>query len=178
MAGKDYGFWHVVEFRGRGRKRSMMWLCRCVCGLERVMAGHHLRHGASKSCGCKTFELRSHRNQGENHGAWKGGRKITGSEAWCNERAGRLRYFARMNGHPPIISTGADIKAAWDAGGGKCAACGWEFCGAGKIHADHDHAKGLFRGFLCGPCNISIGISKESPERLRSCAGYLERNRQ
>jgi len=29
---------------------------------------------------------------------------------------------------------------------------------------------------LCHPCNFTIGNAKESVERLRACAAYLERH--
>lgn len=39
---------------------------------------------------------------------------------------------------------------------------------------DHDHATGLMRGVLCMGCNSGLGMFKESPERLREAATYLE----
>ena len=35
-----------------GHKRQM-WLCRCQCGKEFLCLGHRIRHGITKSCGCK-----------------------------------------------------------------------------------------------------------------------------
>lgn len=60
--------------------------------------------------------------------------------------------------------------------GGLCAVCRGEPYGRGnKLHVDHDHATGRVRGLLCHGCNASLGLMKESPERLRSAAVYLER---
>lgn len=41
------------------------------------------------------------------------------------------------------------------------------------LHVDHDHRTGEFRGLLCGPCNVALGISQEDPGRLLGLAEYL-----
>lgn len=61
---------------------------------------------------------------------------------------------------------------------GKCFVCGikLEANGRGPFSAqiDHDHATGWVRGLLCRSCNCAIGHAKESVDRLRKCADYLE----
>ena len=52
-----------------------------------------------------------------------------------------------------------------------CEVCGDE----GKICWDHDHATGLFRGWLCNRCNRTLGFVYDNPEVLRKLAEYLER---
>lgn len=42
-----------------------------------------------------------------------------------------------------------------------------------KIHIDHDHDTGQFRGFLCVGCNISLGHLLESPERAKGLVEYM-----
>ena len=56
-----------------------------------------------------------------------------------------------------------------------CVACEERF-GAGRdaVHVDHDHATGVVRALLCGPCNRALGHAKESPSRLRALARYIE----
>ncbi len=45
--------------------------------------------------------------------------------------------------------------------------------------ADHDHLTGIFRGFLCLPCNIRIGIAEKHALALSADeAAYLGRERQ
>lgn len=51
-----------------------------------------------------------------------------------------------------------------------CPICG----GKDKICYDHDHTTGMFRGWLCGPCNTILGLAKDDPEVLRGLADYLE----
>lgn len=52
-----------------------------------------------------------------------------------------------------------------------------------RFHVDHDHAccrhtKGCcgkcIRGLLCGPCNMGLGVFKDSPELLLKAVRYLE----
>ena len=47
-----------------------------------------------------------------------------------------------------------------------------------KIHFDHDHKTGKFRGRLCHSCNISIGLLRESPKTLRKLVAYLESHKE
>lgn len=40
---------------------------------------------------------------------------------------------------------------------------------------DHDHATGMFRGWICNDCNRIAGISKDNVSLLRIIADYIER---
>jgi hypothetical protein len=54
-----------------------------------------------------------------------------------------------------------------------CEVCG----GVGRICFDHDHATGIFRGWLCSHCNTVLGLTEDNPERLLKLALYLEKHR-
>jgi hypothetical protein len=54
----------------------------------------------------------------------------------------------------------------------KCASCGDDIIE--QFNLDHDHATGKPRAFLCSACNWMLGHAKDSPERLRLGALYLE----
>jgi hypothetical protein len=61
--------------------------------------------------------------------------------------------------------------------GGRCLLCHTDKCeDGGKLCVDHDHATGKVRGLLCRACNLMVGNSGDSPERLRLAAAYLERH--
>jgi hypothetical protein len=58
LTGKIFGRWLVIEklpYDGR----HTHWLCRCVCGNEKVVDGESLKREESKSCGCYHKETRS-----------------------------------------------------------------------------------------------------------------------
>lgn len=61
--------------------------------------------------------------------------------------------------------------------GGKCAACGTVDWRPNGPAVDHDHATGAVRGILCGKCNLTEGLFKGDPSRVRALADYMERNR-
>lgn len=54
-----------------------------------------------------------------------------------------------------------------------------EVCGdaAKKIHFDHCHQRGLFRGWICNACNLILGHAKDDPNHLRKLIAYLERTK-
>lgn len=56
---------------------------------------------------------------------------------------------------------------------GKCAVCG-EHINYTEIQTDHCHDTGLFRGLVCGSCNLMLGFGKNDPEVFRAGAKYLE----
>lgn len=50
-----------------------------------------------------------------------------------------------------------------------------EICGSiGNICFDHDHSTGLFRGWICRRCNLTLGLVKDNQELLFNLAKYLE----
>lgn len=66
---------------------------------------------------------------------------------------------------------------------GKCGVCGCEESFLNEktgerqtLSLDHDHRTNQVRGLLCVGCNRGIGYMKDSPERLRAAATYLERH--
>ena len=67
----------------------------------------------------------------------------------------------------------ADAKAKFPGHDGKCDLCGAEE----TMHADHCHATGVIRGFLCRACNVGLGHFKDDPELMRRAAEYIERYR-
>ena len=53
-----------------------------------------------------------------------------------------------------------------------------EVCGSSsaRIHFDHCHVSGRFRGWLCHQCNVALGMVRDSEWRLLALVDYLRRN--
>lgn len=102
--------------------------------------------------------------------------KRTGRVTHCRDCAStqngtdeaKLRRNARKFG-----LTAAEWEAMRDAQDGVCAICK-TLRGHKGLVVDHDHATGVVRALLCGPCNITLGLMLDEPERLRAAAEYLE----
>lgn len=60
------------------------------------------------------------------------------------------------------------------AQGGVCGICGQpRLDHNGKLHKDHCHTTGEWRGLLCGHCNKGLGLFNDDPELLVAAAFYL-----
>ena len=70
--GQQYGHWTVLEDAGRVGSNHC-YLCRCVCGREKIVAGTSLRSGRSQSCGCQRDNGRSNGIDltGQTFGLWQ-----------------------------------------------------------------------------------------------------------
>lgn len=99
-------------------------------------------------------------------------------EIFTSKRRGRPRKFcSRLCGNKAStmkFKYGISVED-YRALGDKCMICGSQVSGQNK-HLDHDHKDDHVRGILCGGCNIGTGMFRDSPERLRSAAQYLERD--
>lgn len=53
ISGETYGHWVVLRKAPRtSTKQEATWVCRCVCGTEKIVKSSRLRDGTAKSCGC------------------------------------------------------------------------------------------------------------------------------
>ena len=55
---------------------------------------------------------------------------------------------------------------------GNCEICGRTH---DKMHVDHDHVTGGFRGILCSRCNTGLGLFLDSTDMLEKAVAYLKR---
>lgn len=59
----------------------------------------------------------------------------------------------------------------------KCAICGTKDKGQkGVFYVDHCHSSGNVRGLLCSPCNLGLGLFKDSEEALAKALSYLKKS--
>lgn len=61
ITGQKFGRLTVLRLAER-KGHSILWLCRCDCGKEKVTPGGSLRNGFTKSCGCLNSEIVKARN--------------------------------------------------------------------------------------------------------------------
>jgi hypothetical protein len=87
IAGQRFGRWTVLAIHpkrvryGRARKAvNVLWICRCICGTERVVLGCNLRAGVSTSCGC--FQREKTRARSTKHGQARRGNHTRAYDCW------------------------------------------------------------------------------------------------
>lgn len=81
----------------------------------------------------------------------------------------KARSFAKKWGHQPCSASPQELKEAFT---GFCFVCEQPE-GEIKLHMDHDHVTGKFRGWLCKACNHALGFVNDSTERLEKLLIYL-----
>ena len=62
LIGKVFGRWQVLEYKGITKYGSSKWLCKCSCGVKRIVGSPRLIAGLSKSCSCLQKEIVSKRS--------------------------------------------------------------------------------------------------------------------
>lgn len=81
-SGKRFGRWSVLEFKKKAKSGRSMWLCRCDCGTEKIVAIDHVLNGASFSCGCWCAELNKNRNRTHGESKSRGNSGSKEYNAW------------------------------------------------------------------------------------------------
>ncbi|WP_423140756.1 hypothetical protein ACOYW6_07750 [Parablastomonas sp. CN1-191] len=51
LSGQKFGDWVVLARSPTNYRRHAQWLCRCSCGVEKIVLGNNLRRNISTSCG-------------------------------------------------------------------------------------------------------------------------------
>lgn len=52
ISGNKYGKLTVISFAGLSLDKHATWLCKCDCGVEKIIRANKLKMGYTKSCGC------------------------------------------------------------------------------------------------------------------------------
>lgn len=97
-------------------------------------------------------------------------RKAAYALVWRAANKDRIRTSNRMRCYG-VIDT-----ELFSAQGGRCACCQAPI--SITDHIDHCHDTGKVRGMVCRACNITLGMSKDDPLRLRACADFIERHKE
>ena len=62
LIGQQFERLLVISVASRSKSKRSLWLCRCDCGVEKVVLGASLKIGRTRSCGCLHRELVSQLN--------------------------------------------------------------------------------------------------------------------
>lgn len=65
LTGQRFGRLTVIERAGSNKQGRAMWLCRCDCGNTKIVIGHNLQSGSTRSCGCISKENPHHTLHGQ-----------------------------------------------------------------------------------------------------------------
>lgn len=102
MSGRIFGILTVLGRDGITKCGAIKWLCRCECGSEKSIDGVSLRRGASKSCGCTTYD-----NRAKTHG-------MTGTKVFNIWRGIKDRCLnPRSTAYKHYGGRGIDLCAEW-----------------------------------------------------------------
>lgn len=101
LEGQRFGKLIVESVSTKDRNGHYRFLCRCDCGVEKVVQGTHLVQGKTISCGCA-------KPRGSSHKQWTGCGEIHG-----NYFAGIRRSAAGSKGRAPLTFD-ITIEYIWD----------------------------------------------------------------
>lgn len=56
LIGQSFGRFTIISYAGYDKFRKDQWLCRCECGVEKIIKNGNLISGRTKSCGCLNID--------------------------------------------------------------------------------------------------------------------------
>lgn len=57
LVGTSFNRLTILAVAESGRRGASRWLCRCVCGVEKIVLASNVKRGLTKSCGCLSLEI-------------------------------------------------------------------------------------------------------------------------
>ena len=84
LEGKIFERWTVLRLFGVNSLKKRIWVCRCVCGIEKNVRQDVLLRGVSKSCGCLNREMASALGKsqiGDKNPSFKHGQALRGNHS-------------------------------------------------------------------------------------------------
>jgi hypothetical protein len=99
------------------------------------------------------------------------------SKAWRERNPEKAKEVARRYGLKNPARSWKRTQRLQEAMAGRPRPKTCEVCDGkrGRIAFDHCHKSGAFRGWICGDCNLVLGLVNDDPDRLRKLILYLER---
>lgn len=160
LAGRKFGRWTALERVPRNtaaKSRSALWLCRCLCGVEKIVNAQSLRTGRSLSCGCLATELR--REQAAKMRAAKNTHGYYGSPTHRSWHAMLSRCtYPSVNGYENYGGRGITVCERWKKFENFLADMGERPPGTTIERKDND------QGYLPGNCRWAT-----NKEQRRNC---------
>ncbi len=153
-------------YEGRKRKDGTKSRTRCckACKGKKISEYYKLNPDKKKAISKKYYK--------ENKKQISGNEKRRCLEQRFSYSVSKLNSGCRQKGIRELNATPLQIEAAFT---GKCYICGVPEQELNRrLHIDHDHETGDFRGWLCGKCNTAIGSLNHSPILLRNAILYIE----
>lgn len=85
VTGKIFSRLTVIKRAPNNKHGHIMWLCKCICGKEKIIQSYSLRSGDSTSCGCFAIEQIKLANTKHSHALnkRKDGSCTKTYNAWC-----------------------------------------------------------------------------------------------
>ena len=63
LIGQKFGRLVVLEYASENKQGRSLFLCKCICGIKKIISGAHLKDGSTQSCGCLQKERVSGSNK-------------------------------------------------------------------------------------------------------------------
>ena len=104
LTGQRFGRLVVVEWAGR-QQRKQLWRCVCDCGQTTTAAGHHLKEGRTRSCGCIRREMST------THGSTRGRTRTRLYRIWLSMKT-RCAYPSHTS-YKNYGGRGISVCAEW-----------------------------------------------------------------
>lgn len=159
LTGQTFGFLTVVKRSGiSSHGGEAQWLCRCVCGNERIIRSDKLR-GGQKSCGCYRPPQKKKPKPSEAERARSFKQKSLEREDLTGMVFERLTVI-----RPVVVSRGRRLSLMWRC---KCA------CGSERLESSYKLKGGRLRS--CGCLRSTHGMANSSEYRI--WGGIIDRCR-
>lgn len=164
---------YALAYRERTRELAKAWrLANPGRNVANVKAWRSADPNRAKESARRSYKKRDKQKVRETARRWRAATDYANSP---KRKAQNFKDWLRTYG-----LTGAQYDEMVQTQGGRCAICGSSTSGrkgSARLLIDHCHQTGKIRGLLCFFCNTMLGNAKDSPDRLRVAAEYLEMRR-